>query len=243
MEQDYDTKHWTQPCPKYDCRKAACKCGLKYVYLPMSLGDDSPESQIAPKNGAFCDALVVYEANGHIYIYSKEGIPTLVDAGPTGDYYTKGEVNALLLDKQDILTAGNNITIAEVGDDLVISATGSAPTSTKFYFSLLEFDGATSAPAVHIYKDVSLTTAVTAEELRAALYTNGQADFIATEDNGDGPTYYHNLMASGTIPSENGLSGYNGMSIVCFNGIGGGYFSIYTDSGPAVTQFSFTVTT
>lgn len=78
MEQDFDTKHWTQPCPKYDCRKAACKCGLKYVYLPTSLGDDSPESQIAPENGAFCDALVVYEANGHIYVYTKEGIPTLI---------------------------------------------------------------------------------------------------------------------------------------------------------------------
>lgn len=216
MEQDFDTKHWTQPCPKYDCRKAACKCGLKYVYLPTSLGDDSPESQIAPENGAFCDALVVYEANGHIYVYTKEGIPTLITSdggvseeeiarverklatettnrvngdntlqreiddiknspdvvdivatyaslqdydtsklgdndivrvlqdeehdgqstyyrwdaqddvwsyiGAVGDYYTKGQVNTLLSDKQDKLTAGGNISIVEDDDDLVISA-------------------------------------------------------------------------------------------------------------------------
>lgn len=70
---------WATPCPKYDCRKAACKCGLKYVNIPTSLGDDSEGSNVAPKNGAYCNALVFYEANGHVYIYTKEGIPTLID--------------------------------------------------------------------------------------------------------------------------------------------------------------------
>lgn len=79
MEQNYNVNDWTEPCPKYDCRKAACKCGLKYVNIPMSLGDDSAESSVAPKNGAYCNALVVYEANGHVYIYSQEGVPTLID--------------------------------------------------------------------------------------------------------------------------------------------------------------------
>lgn len=79
MDIDYNEKDWATPCPKYDCRKAACKCGLKYVNIPTSLGDDSANSNVAPSNGAYCNALVVYEANNHVYIYSKEGVPTLID--------------------------------------------------------------------------------------------------------------------------------------------------------------------
>lgn len=79
MNLDFNEKDWETPCPKYDCRKTACKCGLKYVNIPASLGDDSEGSDVAPKNGAYCNALVVYEANNHVYIYSKEGVPTLID--------------------------------------------------------------------------------------------------------------------------------------------------------------------
>lgn len=79
MDLDYNEKNWANPCPKYDCRKTACKCGLEYVNIPTSLGDDSEGSNVAPKNGAYCNALVVYEANGHVYIYTKEGVPTLID--------------------------------------------------------------------------------------------------------------------------------------------------------------------
>lgn len=79
MDIDYSEKDWATPCPKYDCRKTACKCGLEYVNIPTSLGDDSEGSNVAPKNGAYCNALVFYEANRHVYIYTKEGIPTLID--------------------------------------------------------------------------------------------------------------------------------------------------------------------
>ena len=107
MEIDYNEQHWKQKsCPKYDCRKESCKCGLKKVTIPAALGDDGEGSSVAPKNGAYCNALVVYEANGHIYIYSTEGIPTLLDPegeAPT-DVYTKEEINALLQQKQNLLT-------------------------------------------------------------------------------------------------------------------------------------------
>ena len=79
MDIDYNEKDWATPCPKYDCKSTACKCGLEYVNIPTSLGDDSESSTVAPKNGAYCNALVFYEANGHVYIYTKEGIPTLID--------------------------------------------------------------------------------------------------------------------------------------------------------------------
>lgn len=90
MEIDYNEKNWEQKsCPKYDCRKdscSKCKCGLQRVFIPTVLGDDSADSPVAPKNGEYCNAIVVYETNGHIYIYSKEGIPTLLASGGGGDY-------------------------------------------------------------------------------------------------------------------------------------------------------------
>lgn len=216
--------HWKQkPCPKYDCRKESCKCGLKKVIIPAALGDDSEGSSVAPKNGAYCNAIVIYEVNDHVYIYSTEGIPTLINVeggsseeaieeltkklnqeildrgaaddvlqqeiddlknspdvvdivatyaalqaydtsklgdndiirvladethdgqstyyrwnkqsstwtyiGVVGDYYTKGQVDTLLADKQDELTAGANISIAQVDNDLVISATDTTYTA------------------------------------------------------------------------------------------------------------------
>lgn len=82
MDIDMNKEHWEQEaCPKYDCRKENCKCGMKRVFLATALGDDGEDSPIAPKNGAYCNAIVVYEANGHVYIYSTEGIPTLVESG------------------------------------------------------------------------------------------------------------------------------------------------------------------
>ena len=78
---NFDSEYWKQkPCPKYDCRKSSCKCGLERVFLSTALGDDSEESPVAPENGAYCNAVVVYEANGNVYLYSKEGIPTLVSS-------------------------------------------------------------------------------------------------------------------------------------------------------------------
>lgn len=85
--ENYDKEYWQdKKCPPINCKKKTCECGLEKVFLPSALGDDSASSPIAPKNGGYCNAIVVYEANGHIYIYSKEGIPTLITSGGGGDY-------------------------------------------------------------------------------------------------------------------------------------------------------------
>lgn len=43
-------------------------------------GDDSPESPVAPENGMYKNTLVEYEANGHAYLYSSDGIFTRINA-------------------------------------------------------------------------------------------------------------------------------------------------------------------
>lgn len=80
-----DKRHWEHgPCPKHDCRKDSCKCGLRLISFPAALGDDSKGSPVAPKNGDYCNALVKYESNGHIYVYSTEGVPALIYDGDSG---------------------------------------------------------------------------------------------------------------------------------------------------------------
>ena len=76
MEIDMNKDNWSNPCPKYDCRKDSCKCGLKYVNIPLGLA-----KEFAPTKGAYCNAIVEYEDTGAVYIYSKEGIPVLVREG------------------------------------------------------------------------------------------------------------------------------------------------------------------
>ena len=69
--------HWDKkPCPKYDCRKKACKCGLKYVFVPTALTEE-----MKPERGLYCNAIVEYEETGEAWIFSTEGIPVLVRRG------------------------------------------------------------------------------------------------------------------------------------------------------------------
>lgn len=63
-------------CPPINCKPATPCLPLRTVVIPAVLGDDSPESQVAPQNGAYHNALVEYAANGSIYIYSSDGIYT-----------------------------------------------------------------------------------------------------------------------------------------------------------------------
>jgi hypothetical protein len=74
--------------------KMNCSCGkpkddclpFRKIVIPAVMGDDSEDSPSAPENGAYCNALVEYEANGAMYIYASDGIYTKISmvAGGTG---------------------------------------------------------------------------------------------------------------------------------------------------------------
>lgn len=74
--------------------KLNCSCGkpkddclpFRKIVIPAVMGDDSEDSPSAPENGAYCNALVEYEANGAMYIYASDGIYTKISmvAGGTG---------------------------------------------------------------------------------------------------------------------------------------------------------------
>lgn len=63
-------------CPKVDCRKDnCCGCPFRKVVIPAAAGDDI-NGTMKPENGIYANALVEYEANGALYIYSSDGIFT-----------------------------------------------------------------------------------------------------------------------------------------------------------------------
>ena len=69
----YDEKYLKEPCPKIDCRKRPCCCGLVYVSVPTAL-----TAEMSPEKGRYSNAIVEYEETGEVYIYSAEGIPVKV---------------------------------------------------------------------------------------------------------------------------------------------------------------------
>ena len=48
--------------------------------IPAAMGDDTV---VVPENGLYRNVLLEYEANGHVYMYSSDGIPTLLNSGLT----------------------------------------------------------------------------------------------------------------------------------------------------------------
>lgn len=48
--------------------------------IPAAMGDDTV---VIPENGLYRNVLLEYEANGHVYLYSSDGIPTLLNSGLT----------------------------------------------------------------------------------------------------------------------------------------------------------------
>lgn len=62
-------------CKRNECAK------LRTFKLPVNLGTDDEGQPYAPKLGAYRNAIVVYQANGAVYIYDDEGVFTKIGGG------------------------------------------------------------------------------------------------------------------------------------------------------------------
>lgn len=58
-----------------------CPTVFHKVTFPAAMGDDETNP---PRNGQYRNVLLVYEANGHAYMFSSDGIPTLISDGGQG---------------------------------------------------------------------------------------------------------------------------------------------------------------
>ena len=94
-------------CPKVNCRPKRCM-GFEFFSIPASLGDDSEGSQVAPKNGDYCSALVRYENGGAVYLYSSEGIPIKLTSGTETGLFIP-EITSDTETGKEILSWTNNV--------------------------------------------------------------------------------------------------------------------------------------
>lgn len=79
-----------KPCCNPCCRRRCDPCGfddccddgiMRKTLIPAVLGDDSKGSPYEPQNGAYRNMLVEYQANGAVYVYTGDGIPTRIKDG------------------------------------------------------------------------------------------------------------------------------------------------------------------
>lgn len=116
-----------------ECGKPKCTCGkdhcsspaaiqinntetvlFRKVTIPASMGDETTNP---PKPGAFCNALVFYEATGATFLYSSDGIPTRIDADVSGlETKINGEIEERKAADQEIWT---EIETIEASSDVV----------------------------------------------------------------------------------------------------------------------------
>lgn len=77
-------EHPKKHCGCKDCTRAVMEITnpekiilLRKVVVPATMGDDT---EVPASVGKYCNVVLWYEANKHTYIYSSDGIPTLLEA-------------------------------------------------------------------------------------------------------------------------------------------------------------------
>lgn len=191
-------------CPNVMCgqKKEDC-CWVTKVVIAAVLGDDSEESSVRPKNGAYTNKIVEYEANGAIYFYSSDGLYTklgnkLPSAETASVEYVDSQDRKTLKSAKDYADAGDIATLqlatsqaqareAQVLNDAKGYADGLATTTLNSAKDYADGKDATNLQAAKDYADAG-----DAATLQAAKdYTDSAASSVVTRtyvDNGDATT-------------------------------------------------------
>lgn len=106
-----------KPC--FENKVKRCSCGrcktckdtlFRKVTIPASMGSDEPGQPHAPKNGAYRNALVTYEATGVSYMYSSDGVYTKIAEidviSPVNS--VNGQTGDVILDAEDVNALPND---------------------------------------------------------------------------------------------------------------------------------------
>lgn len=161
------------------------------------MGGDSEGEEYAPENGAYRNALVEYESNGHIYMYSSDGIPTrLTGESGSSDY-------AALTNKPSI--NGHELVGNKTAEELGITS------PEPLYVYCLDTPSGDPEPSegVYIYKDASRTVPMTVGEILDAYKNNNRVIFVsapATLSPDEYAFYVYNELTHASVTYANGTS-------------------------------------
>lgn len=192
-------------CPK-DCHKPNPLI-FRRVIIPSALGDDKENP---PENGAYCNALVIYEANSAMYLYSSDGIPTKIPTSTTSynDLTHKPSINGVELE--------GDISLEELGiSDLIEESVASEATARAEADESLQ-DAIDAEEAARIAADRDIVNSIpTVNDATLTIQRNGTSvgTFTAnsasdTTINIDVPIYTSGLINDSGYVTEAALSGY-----------------------------------
>ena len=203
MEFDYKNPP-KDHCPNVLCgqKKEDC-CWVTKVVIAAALGDDSDDSPVKPRNGAYTNKIVEYEANGAIYFYSSDGLWTklgnkLPSAEMASVEYVDSHDRAVLRDAKAYSDAGDLATLqlatiqaqareAQVLADAKSYTDSSATTTLNGAKNYADAEVATALQTAKDYADTQ-----DAATLQAAKdYTDSAASSVVTRtyvDDGDATT-------------------------------------------------------
>lgn len=192
-------------CPK-DCHKPNPLI-FRRVIIPSALGDDTTNP---PENGAYCNALVIYEANNAMYLYSSDGIPTKIPTSITSynDLTHKPSINGVELE--------GDISLEELGiSDLIEESVTSEATARADADEALQ-DAIDAETAARIAADRDIIDSIpTVNDATLTIQRNGTSvgAFTAnsasdTTINVDVPIYTSGLINDSGYVTEAALSGY-----------------------------------
>ena len=164
-------------CPK-DCNTPKvleihnheCPVLFHRVIVPAAIGDDETNP---PRNGRYRNVLLVYEANGHVYLFSSDGIPTYISDGGQGvDDYNELE-NKPSINGHELVgdSSLEDIGATDAIDDALEDYT---PTADLAAVALSgDYNDLSNTPTIPVVNDATLT--ITRNGASAGTFTANSA--------------------------------------------------------------------
>lgn len=148
-----------------------CPVLFHRVIVPAAIGDDETNP---PRNGQYRNVLLVYEANGHVYLFSSDGIPTFISDGGQGvDDYNELE-NKPSINGHELV---GDSSLEDLGVDEAISDAleDYTPTSELAEVALSgDYNDLSNTPTIPVVNDATLT--ITRNGASAGTFTANSAN-------------------------------------------------------------------
>ena len=192
-------------CPK-DCNRPNPLI-FRRVIIPAALGDDKENP---PENGAYCNALVIYEANNAIYIYSSDGIWTKLSG--TIDSYEQ-LTNKPLINGVELI---GDVSLEELGIENLVDDAIAAEAAAREESDIELQDAIDAEEDARIAADEAIISQIpTVNDATLTLQRNNTniGTFTAnssadTTINIDVPIYTSGLINDSGYITESSLAGY-----------------------------------
>ena len=148
-----------------------CPVVFHKVTLPAAMGDDITNP---PRNGQYRNVLLVYEANGHVYMFSSDGIPTFISDGGQGvDDYNE-LTNKPSIEGHELVgdSSLEDIGVMDAIEDVLEDYT---PTSEFAEVAFTgDYDDLIGTPTIPVVNDATLT--ITRNGTSAGTFTANSAN-------------------------------------------------------------------